>query len=119
VTGGNEREFLFRRLAAALGRHAGAEGTPAPPREPAPASAGGPDRAGRFRQALEAVGGVVLSGAPEENLPGLGEALRAEGVAALFFPPDDVGARCLAEALVPFGPFTLTTAEEVRRGARE
>jgi L-lactate dehydrogenase complex protein LldG len=116
VTGGDEREFLFRRLSAALGRRAGAGRAPSPTREPAPASAGDADRAGRFRQALEAVGGIVLSGAPEENLPGLGEALRADGVTALFFPQGDDGARNLAEALVPFGPFTLTTGEEVRGG---
>jgi len=111
----DEREFLFRRLAAALGRRGGPGGAPASPR-PAPLPTGEPERIARFAQALAAVGGVVLSGTPGEALPALGEALRAEGVSALFFPPGDAGAREVAEALVPFGPFTLTTGEEVRCG---
>ena len=40
----------------------------------------------------------------------LGELLRAEGVTALFFPEGDAAAREIAETLVPFGPFNLTTA---------
>jgi L-lactate dehydrogenase complex protein LldG len=43
--------------------------------------------------------------------------LRAEGVTALFFPEDDAAAREIAEALVPFGPFHLTTGAEVRGGS--
>jgi L-lactate dehydrogenase complex protein LldG len=43
--------------------------------------------------------------------------LRAEGVTALFFPEDDAAAREIAEALVPFGPFSLTTGAEVRGGS--
>jgi L-lactate utilization protein LutC len=116
VTGADERELLFRRLSTALGRNAGTGGAPSRAEEPSRVSAGDADRAERFRQALAAVGGVVLSGPPEEALPVLGEALRAEGVTALFFPQEDAGARGLAEALIPFGPFTLTTAEEVRGG---
>jgi len=116
VTGPDERELLFRRLSAALGRPAEAGGKPPRPEEPLPASGAGTDPAGRFRQALAAVGGVVFSGPAEEALPILAEVLRAEGVTALFFPPEDAGARHLAEALIPFGPFTLTTAEEVRGG---
>jgi L-lactate dehydrogenase complex protein LldG len=47
----------------------------------------------------------------------LGELLRAEGVTALFFPEDDAAAREIAEALVPFGPFSLATGAEVRGGS--
>jgi L-lactate dehydrogenase complex protein LldG len=83
---------------------------------PAPHPGEEPGRVERFAQALTAAGGVILSGTPEEALPALGEALRVEGVSALFFPRDDAGAREVAEALVPFGPFLLTTAEEVRGG---
>jgi hypothetical protein len=111
----DERELLFRRLSAALGRHGGPGGRPSPT-GPAPPPAGESDRIARFAQALAAAGGVALSGTPEEALSGLGEALRAEGVTALFFPEGDAGARQVAEALVPFGPFTLTTGEEVRGG---
>ena len=111
----DERELLFRRLSAALGRHGGPGGGPSP-MGPAPPPGGEPDRITRFAEALAAVGGVVLSGTPEEALPALGEALRAEGVSALFCSPDDAGAREVAEALIPFGPFTLTTGEDVRGG---
>jgi L-lactate dehydrogenase complex protein LldG len=111
----DERELLFQRISAALGRH-GTPGGPPSPGEPAPPPGEEPDRIARFARALAAAGGVLLSGTPEEALPALGEALRAEGVSALFFPPDDAGAREVAEALVPFGPFTLTTGEEVRGG---
>jgi len=115
MRGVDERELLFRRLSAALGRHGGPAGAPSP-MGPAPPPAGESDRIARFAQALAAVGGVVLSGTPEEALPELGEALRAQGVTALFFPQGDAGARQVAEALIPFGPFTLTTGEEVRGG---
>jgi L-lactate dehydrogenase complex protein LldG len=111
----DEREMLFRRLSAALGRHGSPGGAPASA-EPVPPPGEESGRIARFAQALTAVGGVVLTGTPEEALPVLGEALRAEGVSALFFPQDDAGAREVAEALVPFGPFTLTTCEEVRGG---
>jgi L-lactate dehydrogenase complex protein LldG len=111
----DERELLFRRLSAALGRHGDPGGAPSPA-GPAPPPGEESGKIARFAEALAAVGGVVLSGTPEEALPVLGEALRAEGVSALFFPRDDAGAREVAEALVPFGPFTLTTGEEVRGG---
>ena len=112
----DEREMLFRRLSAALGRHGSPGGRPSSPVGPAPPPGEESGRISRFAEALTAVGGVVLSGTPEEALPVLGEALRAEGVSALFFPQDDAGAREVVEALIPFGPFTLTTGEEVRGG---
>jgi hypothetical protein len=63
-----------------------------------------------------AAGGVLLRGPVEKALSDLGEMLRAEGVTALFFPEEDAAAREIAEALVPFGPFNLTTGAEVRGG---
>lgn len=115
MTVADERELLFRRLFAALGRHGSPGGAPPPP-QPAPPPGEEADRVARFARALEAAGGVPLSGTAEEILAALGEALRAEEVSALFFPQDDAAAREVAEALVPFGPFTLTTGEEVRGG---
>jgi L-lactate dehydrogenase complex protein LldG len=38
-------------------------------------------------------------------------------VTSLFFPEDDAAAREIAEALVPFGPFHLTTGAEVLGGS--
>jgi hypothetical protein len=64
-----------------------------------------------------AAGGVLLRAPMEKALSDLGEMLRAEGVTALFFPEDDAAAREIAEALVPFGPFNLTTGAEVRGGS--
>jgi len=116
VTGVDERTLLLRRLSAALGRHGG-PGEAAPPEEQAFSAATEEERIARFARAFTSVGGMILSGPPEAALPVLGEALRAEGVTALFFPPGDAGARQLAEALVPFGPFSLTTGEEVRGGS--
>jgi L-lactate dehydrogenase complex protein LldG len=112
----DEQELLLRRLRTALARTTDAGGAPPRAREALPGPAGEAGRIDRFRQALAAVGGVVLSGPPEEALPALGEALRREGVTALFFPEDDSAARRLAEELIPFGPFTLTTGESVRGG---
>jgi L-lactate dehydrogenase complex protein LldG len=40
-------------------------------------------------------------------------------VSALFFPGDDSAARQVAEALIPFGPFSLTTGDSVRGGSPE
>ena len=118
MTGVDERSLLFRRLSAALGRRGGPGETPAPGKStPPPADEAG--RIERFTRAFTSVGGVILSGPPEAALAALGEALRAEGVTSLFFPPDDTGARQAAEALVPFGPFTLVPGEEVRGGNPE
>ncbi|HEX9191221.1 MAG TPA: hypothetical protein VF847_03930, partial [Candidatus Deferrimicrobiaceae bacterium] len=61
----DEREQLFRRLSAALGRHGGAGEAP-PPVGPAPPPGDEPGRIERFVEALAAVGGVVLAGTPEE-----------------------------------------------------
>lgn len=109
----DERGSLLRRLpGAGRGRAAGA-GVPPPERPLLPA---GIPPADRFAETFTASGGVVFRGTVEEALPSLGEALRAEGVAALFFPEDDEPARRAAEALVPFGPFTVTTGVQVRKG---
>jgi len=110
----NERESLFRRLSAAsAGR--GAEAVEPLPGG-APAAAAG-DVIARFAETFAAAGGFLLQGPVEAALSDLGEMLRAEGVTALFFPDDDPAGREIAEALVPFGPFTLTTAAEVRGGS--
>ncbi|HEX7524072.1 MAG TPA: hypothetical protein VF357_07710, partial [Candidatus Deferrimicrobium sp.] len=103
----NERESLFRRLSAACGGHDGAA-------VKEPLSCGEPmepegDRVALFAKTFTAAGGVLLRGPVEKALSDLGEMLRAEGVTALFFPEDDAAARGIAEALVPFGPFNLTT----------
>lgn len=110
----NEREELFRRLSATCGGHG------APAGEPLPGEADRMpegDRVARFADAFTAAGGFLLRGPVESALSNLGELLRAEGVAALFFPEDDAAAREIAEALVPFGPFSLATGAEVRGGS--
>lgn len=112
----NERESLFRRLSATCAGHGPAVGDPRPGE---PAMAPECDRVARFAKAFEAAGGVLLRGPAEAALSDLGEILRAEGVTALFFPEDDAAAREVAEALVPFGPFHLTTGAEVRGGSAE
>ena len=110
----NERESLFRRLSSACGgRGAAVEG---PPPAGTPAAPEG-DRVALFAEAFVAGGGVLLRGPEERALSDLGEILRSEGVTALFFPEDDAAAREIAEALVPFGPFNLTTGAEVRGGS--
>ncbi|MGE5283679.1 MAG: LutC/YkgG family protein [Actinomycetota bacterium] len=112
----NEREGLFRRLSAACGGHGAVAGEPLPAGAPiAPEG----DRVARFATAFTAAGGFLLRGPVEAALSDLGEMLRAEGVTALFFPEDDAVAREIAEALVPFGPFRLTTGAEVRGGSAE
>ena len=109
----SERESLFRRLSAACGGRGAAGGEALPGEAPAaPAS----DRIALFAETFEAADGVLLRGPEEKALSDLGEMLRAEGVTALFFPEDDAAARRIAEALVPFGPFNLTTGAEVRAG---
>jgi hypothetical protein len=75
------------------------------------------DRVALFAKTFAAAGGVLLRGPVEMALSDLGEILRAEGVTALFFPEGDAAAREIAEALVPFGPFNLTTGAEVRGGS--
>lgn len=110
----NEREELFRRLSAACGGHGAPAGEPLPGEADRMAEG---DRVARFADAFTAAGGFLLRGPVESALSNLGELLRAEGVAALFFPEDDAAAREIAEALVPFGPFSLTTGAEVRGGS--
>jgi len=109
----NEREALFQHLSAACGGHGSPTGKPLPGAAPvAPES----DRVALFAKTFAAAGGVLLRGTVEKALSDLGEHLRAEGVTALFFPEDDTAAREIAEALVPFGPFNLTTVADVRGG---
>ncbi len=110
----NERESLLRRLSAACAGHGPAAEVPL---SPAAAVAPEGDPAARFAETFTAAGGVLLRGPAETALSDLGEMLRSEGVAALFFPEDDPAAREIAEALVPFGPFHLTTGAEVRGGS--
>lgn len=110
----NERETLFRRLSAAVSGYCAGFGEPLPQ-----TPSGGPsgDPAARFAEMFTAAGGVLFRGPVESFLSDLGETLRKEGVSALFFPEDDVQARRTAEALVPFGPFTLVTGTEVWMGS--
>ena len=110
----NERESLFRRLSAACGSHGAAAGEPPPVGAP---TAPGDDRLALFAKMFTAAGGILLRGPVEPVLSDLGEMLRAERVTALFFPEEDAAAREIAEALVPFGPFNLTTGTEVRGGS--
>lgn len=110
----NEREALFHRLAAASGSHGGGGGEPLPGGAPAAPSG---DSVARFAEMFTAAGGILLRGSVEAALSDLGEMLRADGVTALFFPDDDASAREIVEALFPFGPFTRTTAAEVRGGS--
>jgi hypothetical protein len=110
----NERESLFRRLSAACGGHGSPAGEPLPVEATAAQAS---DPVALFAKTFAAADGVLLRGPAEKTLSDLGELLRAEGVTALFFPGDDAAARELAEALVPFGPFNLTTGAEVRGGS--
>ncbi len=111
----NEREALFRRLSAACGGHRGAGAGEPLSGEATMAPEG--DRVALFEKTFTAADGHLLRGPVESALSDLGEMLRAEGVTALFFPEDDATAREIAEALVPFGPFNLTTGAEVRGGS--
>jgi L-lactate dehydrogenase complex protein LldG len=74
------------------------------------------DRIELFREMFEAHGGNFMEApALEAALPAIGEALRISGVIGLFFHEGDAGARQMAEALVPFGPFTLVSPAEARQ----
>lgn len=109
------KEALIRRISVALGGHEPRRTAPLPPAGPEDAGSEA-GRISRFREQFEAQGGNFLSGpALESLLPALGEALRFSEVAALFFPEDDAGARMVAEALAPFGPFTLVSPAEARQ----
>jgi hypothetical protein len=112
----NDRESLFRRLSAACGSRGAPAGETTPADAPVAPEC---DRIALFAETFAAADGVLLRGPVEKALSDLGEILRAEGVAALFFPEDDAAAREIAEALVPFGPFNLTTGAEVRGGSGE
>ena len=111
----SERELLFRRLSTACEDRGAATGGESHPGG-APIAPEG-DRVAQFAKAFTAAGGFLLRGPVETAVSDLGELLRAEGVTALFFPEDDAAAREIAEALVPFGPFNLTTGAEVRAGS--
>ncbi len=110
----NDRESLFRRLSAACGGHGATAGEALPGEAPVAPEC---DRIALFAETFAAAAGVFLRGPMEKVVSDLGEMLRAEGVTALFFPEDDASAREIAEALVPFGPFHLTTGAEVRGGS--
>ena len=110
----NEREGLFRRLSAACGVHGTGGGEPLPG-DPSAVPEGDP--VALFTKTFTDAGGFLLRGPVEAAMSDLGEMLRAEGVTALFFPDDDAAAREIAEALVPFGPFNLTSGTEVRGGS--
>ncbi len=115
MTSLDDRRLLLRRLAAAAGKHPAEKAAPAG--EAVAVLQGEGDRLARFGKAFAEAGGVLFQGPAEEVLHELGEMLRMEGVTALFFPEDDAPARQLAEALTPFGPFTMTSCAEVRGGS--
>lgn len=109
----NRNDELIRRVAAAL-RGRGEPSSLPPPVEREAAVEG--DRIARFRAQFEEQGGRFISEPALEHLiPVLGEALRLAGVVAVAFPGNDEGARHLAEALVPFGPFVLVEPGDLRR----
>ncbi|MBI5576011.1 MAG: lactate utilization protein [Deltaproteobacteria bacterium] len=113
----SRKEELLRRIAIAL---RGLEGAKPPPA--AGLGRDGPrnesERIALFREMLESQGGAFLAGPSfEQMVAALGEALRLSAVTALFHPDGDPGARLVAETLVPFGPFTLISPEEVRRSS--
>jgi L-lactate dehydrogenase complex protein LldG len=114
VTPLDERQLLFRRLAAASGSHPAGKAAPAGETVSVPGTE--EDRLARFGKAFAEAGGVLFRGPAEAVLHDIGEALRVEGVTALFFPEEDAPARQVAEALAPFGPFSLTSCAEVRGG---
>ena len=114
MTTGDERNLLFLRLRAAAERGPCA---PAPPAgEDLTVPAGGEDRIARFCDAFAAAGGLLFHGPAESVLHDLGEVLREAGVIVLFSPEGDADARGVADALAPFGPFTLASCAEAREG---
>ncbi len=111
----DRKEELLRRIAVALRGLEGAK-PPASDGDDREGTTSEAERIARFREMFESQGGNFLSGPSLEAMfPALGEALRISGVTTLFYPSDDPGARLIAETLVPFGPFTLISPEEVRR----
>jgi hypothetical protein len=114
MSGTDERQLLLRRLAEAARRQGGENEAPFAEETPVPMGEG--ERFARFEKTLAEAGGMFLAGPAEASLHDLAEALRAEGVTALFFPEEDEAARRVAEALVPFGPFTLTSGAALRGG---
>jgi len=111
----DKKEELIRRIAVALRGHEGVKTVPPPPAGTTGTGAWA-DRIERFREQFEAQDGNFLAGPSlEALLPALGETLRLSGVTVLFSPRDDDGARQVAEALVPFGPFSLASPAEVRQ----
>ncbi len=111
----NGNDELIRRIAAALRRRGEPSSLP-PPAEREGAGVPEGDGIARFRALFEEQGGRFISEPAMEHLiPILGEALRLAGVSAVVFPGDDEGARRVAEALVPFGPFVLAGPGDLRR----
>ncbi len=115
MTARDERTLLLLRLRAATGECSRA---PAPPEAECDGLSpeGEEDRLARFGEAFTAAGGLVLPGPPEAVLHDLGEALRVEGVTVLFAAEGDAEAYRVAEALAPFGPFTLASCADIRTG---
>jgi hypothetical protein len=111
----DRKEELIRRVAVALRGREG--GKTAPPTAGAQAeSLDETVRIDRFRELFESQGGSFLEGPSlEPLLPVLGEALRLSGVTAILSPREDAEARLVAEALAPFGPFSLVPAAEARQ----
>jgi hypothetical protein len=108
------KEDLLRRIAVAVRGREGARHAAGAPGGDKVASVA--ERIALFREMFEIQGGDFFAGPSiEQLLPAVGEALRIAGVTALFSATDDTGARLFAETLVPFGPFTLISSEEVRR----
>ncbi len=111
----DRREELVRRVAFSLHGKAGGREVPGEAGDrPLPMEERA--RVACFRERFEAQGGRFFSGpAIEPFLPHVGEALRLAGVAGLLFPGEDAWARGVAEALAPFGPFPIVSADEARR----
>lgn len=108
------KEELLASVRAALRRSG--RSMPAGEAGPGPGPAPAGERAALFRRKLEEAGGTSLAGPSIETvLPALAETLRLAGVSSLFFPDDDPGARSLAEALAPYGPFLIVPPGEVRQ----
>lgn len=108
----DRKDDLIKKIAVALRGREGAR--PATVRLPKKIL-GHDERIFLFRKHFEAQGGDFFAGPSiEQIIPSIGEALRVAGVTALFSASGDIGARLVAETLVPFGPFTLISPEDVR-----
>ncbi len=109
------KDDLLRRIRTALhGRRCTDEAGLA-----IPVHAGAPSPAARialFRRRFEDLGGTfVAAGTAEAAAASLRETLRSGGISALLVPEDDPGARAVAQALVPLGPFRIADPAEIRQ----